>query len=238
MNDPLVTTAWLADQLDNPQVRIVDMRGIVRRREVEPGVDEADYLGAKDEYLQGHIPGAVYVDWTQDIVVLDDPIPAQLAGPEKFAEEMSQRGIGPNTLVAIYDHQGGQFATRLWWALKYYGHDQTCVVDGGWNRWMAEGRPVSRDIPQPAAAPFTPLVRPAYRATADQVLTALTSPTIQLVDARDTGQYCGNVRRGLQGGHIPGALSLPRETFFQPTSGFKPLDEIRQAISATGLTRN
>src|SRR5258705_787313 len=98
-HDLLVTTEWLEDHLDDPNVRVVDVRGSVATRPLEPGVEEATYRGALDEYLAGHIPGAVYVDWTKDIVDLDDPVPAQIAPPERFAEAMAERGIGESTHV-------------------------------------------------------------------------------------------------------------------------------------------
>ena len=118
-----------------------DMRGYVVTRPVGPGVDEAEYRGAREEYLAGHIPGAVYIDWTRDIVDPDDPVPVQVAPPGRFAEAMASRGIGDETHVIAVDHAGGQYATRLWWALGYYGHDRVSVLDGGWNRWVDEGRP-------------------------------------------------------------------------------------------------
>ena len=139
-HDPLVTTDWLQQHLRDPGLRVVDIRGSVTTRPLEPGVEEATYRGAPDEYLAGHIPGAVYVDWTRDIVDPDDPVPAQVAPPDRFAEAMSDRGVGDATHVVAVDHMGGQFATRLWWALTYYGHDAVSVLDGGWNRWVEEGR--------------------------------------------------------------------------------------------------
>ena len=141
-SDLLVSTEWLAEHLADPQVRVVDMRGYVVTRPVAPGVEQADYRGARDEYLAAHIPGAVYIDWTTDIIDPDDPVPVQIAPPERFAEAMAERGIGDQTLVVAVDHSGGQFATRLWWALSYYGHDDVRVLDGGWNAWVKEGRPV------------------------------------------------------------------------------------------------
>ena len=87
------------------------MRGYVVTRPLEPGVEHADYRGAEEEYLHAHIPGAVYIDWTRDIVDLDDPVPAQIAPPERFAEAMAVRGIGDETHVVAVDHSGGQFAT-------------------------------------------------------------------------------------------------------------------------------
>ena len=109
----LLPTEWLAEHLGDPNVRVVDIRGHVVTRPVAPGVEEAAYRGARDEYLAAHIPGAVYIDWTTDITDPDDPVPAQVAPPARFAEAMAARGIGDQTHVVAVDHGGGQFATRL-----------------------------------------------------------------------------------------------------------------------------
>jgi thiosulfate/3-mercaptopyruvate sulfurtransferase len=240
MNDtrsipPLVTTEWLASRLVEPELRVVDMRGYVTTRPVGPGVEEATYRGASEEFRAGHIPGAVYLDWTVDIVDPDDPIPAQVAPPERFAEAMAVRGIGDATRVVAVDHMGGQFATRLWWALRYYGHDLVAVLDGGWNRWVEEGRPVETVEVVPPRAEFHPKARPELRATADELLARLGEPGLQILDARDPAQYSGAKRRGPRGGHVPGAVNLPRETFFAEGGGFLPLDEIRRRVEAAGI---
>jgi thiosulfate/3-mercaptopyruvate sulfurtransferase len=234
-DDRLVTTDWLEAHLNDPDLRVVDMRGYVTTRPVAPGAEEATYRGAPDEYLAGHIPGASYVDWTRDIVDPDDPVPAQVAPPERFARAMGERGIGDATRVVAVDHMGGQFATRLWWALTYYGHDAVSVLDGGWNRWVEEGRPVEAGPVTVAPASFTAQARPEWRVTAEQLFTQLGRPGLQLVDARDAGQYTGARRRGPRGGHIPGALNLPRELFFDPAGGFLPLDEIRRRVAGHGV---
>jgi thiosulfate/3-mercaptopyruvate sulfurtransferase len=233
--EPLVTTRWLRDHLGDPAIRVVDIRGYVKTRPIAPGVEEATYQGAIDEYRSAHIPGAVYIDWTRDIVDPDDPVPAQLAPAELFAQAMAERGIGDGTHVIAVDHQGGQFATRLWWALRYYGHDAVSVLDGGWNRWVEEGLPVESGQTTPAPVPFHSRPRPSLRASASEVLARLGLPDVQLLDARDPGQYSGARRRGPRGGHIPGAVNLPREHFFEAAGGFLPLDEIRRRIEALGL---
>ena len=109
----LVETSWLAKHLQDPDLRIVDMRGYVRTVEKD-GIQEAHYVGARDEYEQSHIPGAVYIDWTRDIVDLDDIIKAQIALSEKFSQVMGRIGISDQHLVVAYDaHPASQFATRL-----------------------------------------------------------------------------------------------------------------------------
>ena len=235
-HDPLVSTEWLEAHLDDPDVRVVDIRGYVATRPVEPGVEEATYKGAPDEYDAGHIPGSVYVDWTRDIVDLDDPVPAQLAGPDRFAQAMATRGIGDDTWVVAVDHMGGQYATRLWWALTYYGHDRASVLEGGWNRWIDEDRPIT-DVPTTVAPrDFIPRPRPSLRISAEDLARRLADPSLQLLDARDPGQYTAQRRRGPRGGHIPGALNLPRERFFSPDGGFLPLEELRSLVADAGLS--
>jgi thiosulfate/3-mercaptopyruvate sulfurtransferase len=236
--EPLVSTEWLADHLRDGNVRVVDIRGFVTTKPVGAGVEQATYRGARDEYLTSHIPGAVYVDWTTDITDPDDPVPVQIAPAARFAEAMATRGIGDGTTVVAVDHAGGQFATRLWWALRYYGHDDVAVLDGGWNRWVDEGREVASGEVIPPRAVFTPRPRPGLRATAQDVLALVTQPgrdTI-LIDARDPGQYAGARRRGARGGHIPGAINVPRELFFSPGGGFLPLEEIRGRALEHGLS--
>jgi thiosulfate/3-mercaptopyruvate sulfurtransferase len=234
----LVTTEWLAEHLDDSDVRVVDMRGYVITRPIGPGAEEAEYRGAREEYLAGHIPGAVYIDWTRDIVDLDDPVPAQIAPPARFAEAMAVRGIGDATHVIAVDHAGGQYATRLWWALEYYGHGRVSVLDGGWNQWLDDDRPTEAGEVQVPRAEFTPRPRSGWRFTAEQVqaVVAGAEGDWQIVDARDPGQYTGVRRRGDRGGHIPGAINVPRELFFAPGGGFLPLDELRRRVAEHGLS--
>src|SRR5262245_36904687 len=99
----LVETGWLAAHLGDPDVRIVDMRGYVQTQTAPDGSQTAEYMGAREEYAQAHLPGAVYLDWTRDIVDMDDPVPAQVAPPEKIAQLLGAAGIGDETLVVAYD---------------------------------------------------------------------------------------------------------------------------------------
>jgi thiosulfate/3-mercaptopyruvate sulfurtransferase len=235
--DLLVSTDWLAENLTDPLVRVVDIRGHVVTKLVAPGLEAAQYRGAREEYLASHIPGAVYVDWTTDITDPDDPVPAQVAPAARFAEAMAVRGIGDSTRVVAVDQTGGQFATRLWWALNYYGHANVCVLDGGWNAWVTQARPVEAGEVTAARAVFTPQSRPEWRVTALQLAAVLDDPRFggRIIDARDPEQYSGARRRGPRGGHVPGAINVPRELFFAPQGGFLPLDEIRRRIRGRGL---
>lgn len=230
-----VSCEWLLEHLDDSNIRVIDIRGYVATRPIGPGLEEATYKGAYEEYLHGHIPGAVYADWTRDIIDINDPVPAQIAGPEEFAAAMAQRGVGDDTHVIAVDHAGGQFATRLWWDLKYYGHDKVSVLSGGYLRWNELEMPLEEGPVEVSPASFIPRVRHEWRKTYSEVLNLIGDPGVQLIDARDTGQYTGAKQRGSRGGHIPGAVSVPRELFIGP-GGFKPLEEIRKMLAEKGIT--
>lgn len=233
----LVETAWLAEHLQDPQVRIVDMRGYVRTIE-RNGLPDAEYVGAREEYEQGHIPRAVYIDWSRDIVDPDDRVEAQIAPPERFAQLLERLGIGDQHLVVAYDsHPASQFATRLWWALNYYGHPGVVVLNGGLPKWQREQRPLETHISAYPPATFTPRVQPQLRATAEEVLSYLNKNGITLIDARDAGQYTGKVIRGEgRPGHIPGALNIPREELIDPTDGtFRSNEELTRVFAVAGV---
>lgn len=233
----LVETSWLAEHLNDPHLRIVDMRGYVKTVERD-GVQDALYTGAREEYERGHIPGAVYIDWSSDIVDPNDAVEAQIAPAHRFAEVLGNLGIGDQHLVVAYDaHPASQFATRLWWALKYYGHSQVVVLNGGLPKWQREQLPLEPTIPHYAPAVFTPIAQPQLRATAQDVLSLIGQPNTALVDAREKGQYTGEVVRGHgRPGHIPGALNLPREELINPATGtFRSNEELSQIFTTAGV---
>jgi thiosulfate/3-mercaptopyruvate sulfurtransferase len=237
--DPLVTTDWLTNHLEDRNVRVVDIRGYVKKTDLGEGRQKAEYLAASEEYDEAHVPGAVYVDWTRDITDPDDPVPAQVAPPNRFAEAMGSLGIGDGTHVVVYDHAGGQFATRLWWALTYYGHDAVSVLDGGWAKWTAEGRPTTTRVPEPGPSVFTPEPRAGWRREAEDLLAAGGDDALVL-DARDKGQYTGAVVRqpGLAG-HVPGAAHLHADSLFDPESGtFLPDEELARRLGEAGVSED
>ena len=237
----LAETSWLAQHINDPHVRIVDMRGYVRNVP-RPGTDDvqdAQYVGARDEYEQGHIPGAVYLDWTSDIATTEDDVEAQVAPAQQFKAALERVGIGDKHLVVAYDnHPASQFATRLWWALRYYGHPQAVVLNGGLAKWKREGRPLDTTIPAYGHTTFTPHTQPQLRATASEVLATIGQQDVTLIDARDSGQYTGAIVRGEgRRGHIPGAISLPREELIDPEQGtFRSNAELQQIFANANVT--
>jgi thiosulfate/3-mercaptopyruvate sulfurtransferase len=234
--DPLVTTDWLAIHLEDEDLRVVDIRGYVKKTDLGEGRQKAEYLAAREEYDEAHIPGAAYVDWTSDITDPDDPVSVQIAPSERFAGSIGSLGIGDDTSVVIYDHAGGQFATRLWWALTYYGHDEVFVLDGGWGKWTAEGRPTTDEIPAPQPATFTPRPRAGWRTEAEALLAAGEGGALVL-DARDEGQYTGAVtREEARTGRVPGAVHLHSYSLFDPESGtFHSDEELARRLEEAGV---
>jgi thiosulfate/3-mercaptopyruvate sulfurtransferase len=230
----LVSAEWLAERIGRPGLVVVDIRGYVTARDLGGGKQAADYLPAPDEYAAGHIPGAVFVDWTRDIVDLDDPVPAQIAPPARFAAAMEAIGIGDETDVVVADHAGGHFATRLWWALRYYGHDRVAVLDGGYARWTAAGLPLETGVPTLAAATvFTPRTRPEMRVSVEDVVSALHEGGTTIVDARDADTFTGRVWRGSRAGHIPGAVNVPAKALATEDGVWKSDAELRAIVAAT-----
>ncbi|MBC7870012.1 MAG: sulfurtransferase, partial [Chitinophagaceae bacterium] len=140
---PIVSTAWLAEHLNDDNLRIIDIRGHV----APPTDPHPHYFAHRADYDQSHLPGAVFVDWVRDITDPASPNGTQIATPEAYAAFMSSLGIGDDTLVVAYDDAGAMFAARMWWTLNYYGHDKVVILDGGWQKWISEDRPVTTEIP-------------------------------------------------------------------------------------------
>jgi thiosulfate/3-mercaptopyruvate sulfurtransferase len=233
--DNLVSTDWLLAHLDDPKLRVVDIRGYVKTTPLGEGLESAEYLGARDEYEAGHISGASYVDWTVDIVDAANPVKAQIAPPAVFAAAMTARGIGDDTDVVIVDHSGGHFATRLWWALRYYGHERAAVLDGGHKKWAAEAKPLTTAAPTFGAPSFTPRLRPELRVEPAEIVAAIGKPGTKIVDARDAPTYNGEIRRHSRGGHIPSSVNIPLKSLFASSGTWKSTVELKAILEAGGI---
>ena len=224
----LVTTEWLARHLDDPRLRIVDVRWYL---------DPA--RRGRDAYAAGHIPGAVFLDVDADLSAPGGgrglpagrhPWPA----PEQVSRVIGGAGIGPGTQVVAYDDQAGAVAARLWYLLRAHGHDDVAVLDGGLAKWTAEGRPLATDTPSPSPARFEARLRPGFVLTkADVVARDQARP---LLDARAAERYRGeNEPIDPRAGHIPGARSAP---FAANLAGkpavFRPSPELRERYAELG----
>lgn len=230
MKSPLVTTAWLEQRLHDPQIRIVELRGKV----LPPTEPPPHYFTDRAGYEEGHIPNAIFVDWQVDIVEPGSPS-NDVASPERFAALMGRLGISNDTRVVIYDNAASMFACRLRWCLRYYGHEEVYILDGGWEKWRAEIRPISAEIPKLEQADFFPRVNAALKATETDILASLDSGATQLIDVRSPAEYAGTASRAQQGGHIPSAISLPRKKMVADDLTVLTPDALRECFADNGV---
>ena len=198
----LITTHDLVDHINNVDWVVVDCR-----------FDLADPSWGEKRYHESHIPGAVYAHLDND---LSSPIIPGVTGRhplpdvDEMAKKLSAWGIDQLTQVIIYDQGGGMFAARLWWLLRWLGHEKVAVVDGGWQKWKGEGLPVQDVIPAKEPAAFIPQLQTALEAGVDDVMACQANPNIKLLDARGADRYRGeNETIDPVAGHIPGAISAP-----------------------------
>jgi len=198
-DEVLVTTEWLAQHLDDPSIRIVE-------------VDEDT-----DAYGRGHVPGAVAVNWNTD---LQDPLRRDFVDPEQFAKLQDSLGIGPDTLVVLYGGNNNWFAAYAYWYYKVYGHDAVKLVDGGRKAWELEGRELTTEPPAVQSSSGYPVRQPdlSIRAFRDQVLRQYVGESGRaLVDVRSPEEYRGEKlapdhlpqEQAQRPGHIPGAANIP-----------------------------
>jgi len=210
---PLVTTEWLAANLDRPGLVILDVRG-----KVLPASDPQPwYHSHAEDYAKSHIAGARFVNWITDITI-DGPAHMQIAPTEKFSAFMSSIGVGDGVHVVAYDASGGMFAARVWWALNYYGHTEVSVLDGGWTAWTAEGRPTTAELPHITPLPFMANITSDIRLTKSDILAKLGTDT-RLIDVRTPEEFRGEFARAKRKGHIPGAVNLPSKTLSASAGG-------------------
>ena len=231
----LVDAGWLADHLSAPGLQVIDIRGYVKTEDLGGGEQSAEYVAAPEEFASEHVPGSVFVDWTADITDPDHPVKAQLAPAARFAEAMGARGVGDDTDVVVVDHSGGHFATRLWWALKYFGHERVAVLDGGFNGWKGNGFPLKAGASGAEPRTFTPRERPDLVVDANQVRARIGDAERMIVDARDPDQYRGAVRRGVRGGHVPSAVNVWAKTLFNQDGTWKSDDELAAILAGGGV---
>jgi len=227
--EALVSTAWLADHLREPYLRVIDATYTL------PGVSPNGH----ELYLKRHIPGAVFYD-IDAVSDARNPLPHMLPDEKTFGAMMGALGLGDNHQIVVYDSMGLSTAPRAWWSLKAYGHKNVAVLNGGMPKWLAENRPVNAEIPKYPAAIFTArLDRPKSLRDKAQMLANLKTRREQVIDARSAARFAGTVpepRAGLRSGHIPGSLSLPSDQISDPkTKEVLPADILAAKFSAAGL---
>ena len=205
---PLVSTAWLAERLGSPRLKVVDATWFL------PG--QGDFHAA---FRAAHIPGAVHFD-IDAIADHANPLPHMLPSAEAFAEAVGALGVASDDTVVTY----GMAGPRVWWSFRVMGHDAVHVLDGGLAKWVAEGRAIEAGEPHPEPQTFAAHFRPELVADLETVRQALAEGR-PVLDARPAESFTGEAaepRAGLRGGHMPGAESLPSSTLFAADGTFQP----------------
>ncbi len=222
----LVSTQWVEDHLEDPDIRIVE-------------VDEDILL-----YETGHIPGAIRLDWFTE---LQDPVRRDFVDKEGFERLLSEKGIGNEHTVVFYGDKSNWYACYAFWLFRYYGHpvNQLRIMDGGRQKWLQEGRPLTREVPRYPETRYRAQPRDeSIRARREEVFRALRDSRTVLIDVRSPDEYTGKLihmpdypQEGAQrGGHIPGAQNIPWSTAVNPETGeFLPVEELQKIYRSRGI---
>ncbi len=233
----LIETAALEASLGAPELRIVDCTTWLKP--AEPG-DDAPYrvVPGRAEYDAAHIPGAVFLDIQGTISDPGTRLRFMAPSAERFAEAMGGLGIGDGSRVVLYSAGSIMWATRVWWMLRAFGFDRVAVLDGGWEKWQAEGRPVSSAPESYPQARFTAKLRPGQFVDSDYVLSRLGDADTVAVNALAPEFHLGEgPSRYGRPGRIPGSVNVPAATLLDPANGaFVPLDQARRLHEEAGIT--
>jgi thiosulfate/3-mercaptopyruvate sulfurtransferase len=220
----LVTTDWVASRLNDPKLRLIEV-----------DVDTS-------AYDQGHVPGAVGWNWQTQ---LQDPVRRDLADQGSFEKLAGSAGLTPDTTVILYGDNNNWFAAWAFWQLKYYGHNDVRLMNGGRKKWLEEKRQLSTDAPRIQAATYKAKAPDtSIRAKREEVFSVLEGRSrAQLVDVRSVDEFTGKViappgmtETAQRGGHIPGAANIPWGQAVAEDGTFKPADALRQLYGGKGVT--
>jgi thiosulfate/3-mercaptopyruvate sulfurtransferase len=219
--DDLVGTDWLAKNLRQADVVVVDASWHM----------PATGRKGRDEYLASHIPSARFLD-IDAVADTANPLPHMLPSAEDFGRAMEQLGVGRSDRIVVYDNSATRNAARGWFMFRHFGADQVAILDGGFAKWIAEGRPVEIGEPGARQARFDAVERQGEVVSKRDVVTGLGVP---IVDARSRGRFEGieaDPRPNVAAGHIPGARNLPFAELYNADGTFKSGREVRQLFEA------
>ncbi len=224
---PLVSTQWLADKLGTPGLVIIDGSWYLPALNRDP----------RQEYLEGHIPGAVFFDLDAISSHATD-LPHMMPQPTEFASAMRQLGINDGAQIVVYDGLGLFSAPRIWWMLKAFGARDVHVLDGGLPKWKAENRPLEDGETKRTPAHFNARLDHSVLASLSDVQRALSTQAAIVLDARPAERFRGDVaepRPGLRAGHMPGSKNLPFSALLE-NGRMKSPEELKGVFTALGIS--
>jgi thiosulfate/3-mercaptopyruvate sulfurtransferase len=221
--DSLVSTEWLAGHLGEPDVVVVDCSWFM----------PSSGRSGREEYLQAHVPGARYLD-IDELSDRSNPAPHMLPSAADFGAAMERLGVGRGDRIVVYDNSPVRTAARGWFMLRHFGARQVAILDGGFQQWLAEGRPTQSGDPPHRSAQFDADERDEI-VTKGELLAGAQPP---LLDARGKGRFDGtqaDPRPGVAAGHIPGARNLPFTALYDKDGRFRSRDEFRRLFAEAGI---
>ena len=223
MTDALVSTQWVADNLNTPGYRLVEV-----------DVDTT-------QYDAGHIPGAIAFNWQTQ---LQDQVARDIISQEGIEQLLSEAGVTPDTHILLYGDNNNWFAAYALWLLNYYGHEKVSLIDGGRKKWLAENRPTSTDaVSYPKTSYKVSKINKQYRSDRDAIKASLGKPGFALVDVRSPAEYVGDIiappgmsETAQRPGHIPSAANIPWAQAVAEDGTFKSVDELKALYGGKGIT--
>jgi thiosulfate/3-mercaptopyruvate sulfurtransferase len=232
-NGTLVSTEWLAENIDQPDLVILDCSVMITQ--ADDGTMQSH--SGWENYRQGHIPGAGFADLVNDLSDKDSPLQFTLPSVEEFTRTMGLLGVGDVSRVILYDSMGSVWAARVWWMLKWAGFDRAAILDGGLGAWKAEGRPLSTEPASYKERLLTPNVRPELIALRGEVYQAIGDDSVKLIDAMPESHYRGDMVMYDLAGHIPGASNVPSFSMLDETGRYLPNSELESLFAGDRDTR-
>lgn len=232
---PLVSTAWLEEHLDEPSLRVLDCSVVMRTA----ADGTYSFVGGAQEYEQAHVRGAVFVDVLGTLAAKNTPLPMMMPSPEELAAVMGAHGVGRDMQVVLYDRSNHAWAARVWWMLRACSFEAAAVLDGGWQKWQAEGRPVSTEPGRYPAASFEARFRPELVASRERVLQALGERDVAVVNALSPEEHRGAApTRFPRSGRIAGSANVFCQSLIDPeTKAFWPREKLRELFAPARVER-
>ena len=227
----LVSTAWLAGRLAEPDIRIFDVT--VNLRPATPGPYAIE--SGRDDYEAGHVPGAAFLDLAHDLSDPDARLPFTKPTAERLAAALGAAGVGPESFVVTYSSPTPMWATRAWWLLRAAGFDNAAVLDGGLSKWRSEGRPVEAGAHAYPPAQLTLAERPEAWADKDAVLAAITEGGVCTINALSPGVHSGESETNYgRKGHIASSRNVPYVALLKPDGTYRDDAELRALFAGVG----
>lgn len=229
---PLVETQWLGKHLGDAKLRIFDTTAFLVPQSggtylVESGLEE---------FQKQHIPNAGFLDLTRELSDPSNPLPFMMPGERQFSEVVAAKGVSNDSFVVLYSAGSMMWSTRVWWMFRAFGFDRVAVLDGGWNKWQREGRPVSSAETNPESGVFTAQVRAELIAGKSEIRQAISDDRVCTIYALSPEVYRGEGNRHSgRPGHIPGSRNVYHQDLVDPDSGtFLDLGRLKEQFAAVG----